>query len=76
MFPARLASHGIASHRSPKKGNRTDSPLSAPAPISQSHPSGNLCSFHSLCLEQGQGVLSEDPSLSLSMCIFLGRTHT
>lgn len=24
----------------------------------------------------GTGVLSEDPSFSLSMCIFLGRTHT
>lgn len=73
----RLVSHGSANHKSTKKGGRTDAHPSAPAPISQSHPSGNLsvASAHSVW-RRGRGVLSEDPSFSLSRCIFIGRTHT
>lgn len=41
--------------------------FSGPAPIPQSHPSGNLCGFGSLCLEEGQGgsFLKTPPFLSL-----------
>lgn len=60
--------------KSTTEGNRADSHLPTPAPISQSHPSRNLRSFGSL-LGDWNFLKTPPFSFSLSLCIFTDRTH-